>query len=434
MSLINEQYDSTFVHVPKTGGRSIKEHFGGVGSGHTPAAKLLNGRRTAFSFGFVRNPYDRLVAVFHAATQHGGVWPRLNDASFASFVRLLVEDWQVEPHAWPMTRFLCDDCGDVIVDFVGRFECLEEDWRAVCERIGMEHRLLPRMHQSTRNSWQAYYTTELASIVEELYADDFETFGYERLTQMAEPPRPFLSCICPTYKRPDLLQNALACFLEQDYPDSHCELVIWDDAAQFDEQQGKNWKLISSTTRFATLPDKFNALVSQADPRTDLIVLWEDDEIFSPIHLQSLARAWNWSGRRPKTYFAPTRVWSTCGEPQGGIHIEQAQGRFHSSWAMTLELFRHVGGYPQTDALIFDQQMGQRLRQSADVVVHYDDPTNPTFVYRWGNGVYHGSQGGDAGFAELWRQLGERPAPHVGILVPRHDDETRQIMETLTTL
>lgn len=434
MSTINEQYAAAFVHVPKTGGRSIKTYFGGVGSGHRSAAALLSGRSIPFSFGFVRNPYDRLVAVFHAALQHGGRWPRMNSSSFASFVRQLRSDWQVEPHAWPMARFLCNGEGDVLVDFVGRFERLEHDWRKVCQRIGMEYQPLPKTHQTERNTWQAYYTPELSAIVDDLYAEDFQAFDYDRLPRSETEPLPFVSCVCPTYKRPHLLQNALACFSDQAYPKSRCELVIWDDAAQFQEQSGENWRLISSAARIPTLPDKYNALISRIDPRAEVIVIWEDDEVFLPQHLRTIAKAWNWSGRHPKSFFAPAHVWSTCGEQLGSVHLENALGRFHSSWAFTPALFRAVDGYPRTDRLIFDQQMGRKLRDTADAVVHYEDPSNPTFVYRWGNGVYHGSQGGDAGYARLWQELESRPAPRIGRLFPHYDNETRQILKKLHAL
>lgn len=51
--------------------------------------------------------------------------------------------------------------------------------------------------------------------------------------------KPLVTCVCPTYKRPQLLQNALACFLAQEYERKH--LVILDDAGQFCEQSGDDW-------------------------------------------------------------------------------------------------------------------------------------------------------------------------------------------------
>jgi Glycosyltransferases involved in cell wall biogenesis len=40
-----------------------------------------------------------------------------------------------------------------------------------------------------------------------------------------------ISCLCPTYKRPTLLANAIACFLQQDY-DGPAELIVLDDAGE----------------------------------------------------------------------------------------------------------------------------------------------------------------------------------------------------------
>lgn len=69
-------------------------------------------------------------------------------------------------------------------------------------------------------------------------------------------------CLCPTYGRPKLLANALACFLCQDYPAHKRKLLILDDAGQFAPQRGEGWELLSTRERFASLPDKYNAMLA----------------------------------------------------------------------------------------------------------------------------------------------------------------------------
>ncbi|REJ89909.1 MAG: glycosyltransferase [Planctomycetota bacterium] len=238
---------------------------------------------------------------------------------------------------------------------------------------------------------------------------------------------PFISCLCPTYKRPALLANAVACFLAQEHPPDRRKLYILDDAGQFEDQTGDGWQLVSTTERYPTLPAKFDALARMATG--DLIAIWEDDDIFLRHHLSSIAAAYASGGR----FIVTREVFSNYGRPEGLVRRENAAGRFHSSWAFTRELYAEVGGYPKTSELIFDQQMGARLRQAAgDAVRHSDDIAGPSYVYRWGNGVYHGSAAGGAGYADLWQQLGEVPAEFVGWLVPRFDDETERIYSVVT--
>jgi glycosyltransferase involved in cell wall biosynthesis len=50
-----------------------------------------------------------------------------------------------------------------------------------------------------------------------------------------------ISCLMPTYGRPTLVQNAIACFLAQDYPAGKRRLLILDDAGQIAPQGGAGW-------------------------------------------------------------------------------------------------------------------------------------------------------------------------------------------------
>lgn len=241
-------------------------------------------------------------------------------------------------------------------------------------------------------------------------------------------PEPLIACLCPTYKRPDHLRNSIACFEAQDY--GNATLLIVDDANQHTATQhthtrdGWRWELIPLPDRFPTLTAKFNAMAAMA-PAADILAIWEDDDVYLPHHLRGLAAAWDGPGA--VQYFAPERVLSTYRQPMGGTQDEGATGRFHASWAYTRPLWDELGGYPDTTRLDFDQQMGKAGRRAAGGAVNYEDPHAPSYVYRWGNGVYHGSQAGEAGFVALWDELGRRDAPHQGTTGPRMDEETRLI-------
>ena len=63
-----------------------------------------------------------------------------------------------------------------------------------------------------------------------------------------------IAAVCVTYLRPVGLGRMLACFLQQDYPDR--ELVILDDAGQYDDQEGDRWRLVSVSKRYPTLGEK----------------------------------------------------------------------------------------------------------------------------------------------------------------------------------
>ena len=54
---------------------------------------------------------------------------------------------------------------------------------------------------------------------------------------------PLVSCLCPTYRRPQLLENSIACFLDQNYPADRRELVVLDDAGELQSQTGEGWQI-----------------------------------------------------------------------------------------------------------------------------------------------------------------------------------------------
>ena len=62
-------------------------------------------------------------------------------------------------------------------------------------------------------------------------------------------------------------------------------------------------------------------------------------------------------------------------------------------------------------------------------MTEYDRPGRASYVYRWGNGNYHGSQRGEDGFRALWDELGRREVPPVDSTGPLLDYWTRRIFE-----
>lgn len=232
-----------------------------------------------------------------------------------------------------------------------------------------------------------------------------------------------IACLCPTYKRPELLANAYACFRAQTPTAAIYRLFVIDDAAQHCYHDRDDLMLVSTGQRYPTLPAKYNALMRLADDAwfPDAYAIWEDDDVFLPDHLARMAAAFldGWH------YYRTRDVYSNymCAK-DGAVLREGAAGRFHSSWGMTRRAMETIGGYPQSARLTFDQELGAALSR---VCPKGPIDADPQYVYRWGNGIYHGSQAGDGGYQQLWDELGRMPAPYVGSLVPKFDEETAAI-------
>ena len=75
------------------------------------------------------------------------------------------------------SEFVTDAEGRVIVDFVGRFERLAEDFAHVCRTIGVEAEL-PHVNPSRHADYRTYYSDHSRALVAEHFAEDIERFGY----------------------------------------------------------------------------------------------------------------------------------------------------------------------------------------------------------------------------------------------------------------
>lgn len=195
--VISGRTRSIFVHIQKTGGVSIETMLRrgdpAIGS------SLHHGRRHLFArdirplvsselwngyfkFAFVRNPWDRLVSWYHMCAQASApnAFARhiqQNARTFDEFVTRTTTGI-AERTTWNQLDYVTDDDGNVIVDFIGRYERLHEDSRQVGERLGLAADL-PHANRSAHAHYREYYTDETRDIVARRFARDIHHFGYE---------------------------------------------------------------------------------------------------------------------------------------------------------------------------------------------------------------------------------------------------------------
>jgi len=187
-----------------------------------------------------------------------------------------------------------------------------------------------------------------------------------------------IAAVCCTYLRPKSLGYLIRCFERQDYPAKLRELVILDDAGQYDSQTGDGWRLISQTERYPTLGEKRNAAAALVADDVRAIAVWDDDDFYLRWALRASAAALataDWS--RPSVVLHPG--------PRGSLRQHRTGGLFHGGWAYRRDAFDHVGGYPAISNGE-DQALAARFEQAG---VDQADPIRlgyrPFYVYPWLN-------------------------------------------------
>lgn len=126
-----------------------------------------------FTFGFVRNPWDRAASAYTRHFHNSEI--DLKDG-FNMWIKAGARPWISKRQA---SEFLTDDNNQIAVDFVGRFEHIEQDYNHICDILKINTKL-PHRNKSTRSvPYQDLYTKETKEIVANWSKQDIELFGYK---------------------------------------------------------------------------------------------------------------------------------------------------------------------------------------------------------------------------------------------------------------
>jgi glycosyltransferase involved in cell wall biosynthesis len=203
-----------------------------------------------------------------------------------------------------------------------------------------------------------------------------------------------IAAVCVTYLRPRQLGWLIHCFLAQDYPAGRRELIVLDDAGQYENQSGPGWRLVSTPQRFGSLGEKRNAAAALAGDDVEALAVWDDDDLYLPWALSASAAALreaDWS--RPSLVLHP--------QADGSLRQHRTGGLFHGGWAYRREVFQRVGGYPAINNGE-DQSLARRFGAAGAAVA---DPCaaggRPFYVYCWSGAGWHLSGMGGDGYRRL---------------------------------
>jgi hypothetical protein len=194
--------DFIFIHVYKCGGRSarfaLSEHaaVGEVMKSHATALEVKkymydNGEKfyfdNAFKFSFIRNPFDWVVSLYEFIRQspkHEN-YEEVKNLSFDEFtewnVRMIHESRDNSTGKFnTLSGFLCDENGNLLVDFVGRMENYEADLKEIASRLRMPVSVVPRENASKRNAdYRIYYSDKSRQFIQDQFSQDLSRFNYQ---------------------------------------------------------------------------------------------------------------------------------------------------------------------------------------------------------------------------------------------------------------
>jgi hypothetical protein len=203
-----------FIHIPKCAGSSVKDfYFAGRGLdwkvpnyellyGYCPVRRLHLQHATArelletglvteqqwnayFKFTFVRNVYDRSYSDY--------LWIQKDRKVSGPFLDYLLRRGRFEKiltdrsdmtyrgdHLTPQSDFF-DLEGPLKVDFVGRFESIQNDTAHLSRILGIDKPfdVHEKRNASRKKHYSQFFSPRERAMVEQVYAKDLATLGYQ---------------------------------------------------------------------------------------------------------------------------------------------------------------------------------------------------------------------------------------------------------------
>ena len=167
--IIDEENNFIFVHVYRTGGSSMDAAFGGCTAGVATHAELnsIPDWKNYFSFGFVRNPWDRTVSSYMYQ-----IIREQFEGTFEEYVRQFAVG-ELRTSKQFAQYNMVKDCS-----YIGRFEHLRNDFNEACKLSGIENVYLPHAWKTDHEHYSEYYNDELKQIVKDSQSGDIDHFGF----------------------------------------------------------------------------------------------------------------------------------------------------------------------------------------------------------------------------------------------------------------
>ncbi len=186
--------DVVFIHIPKTAGTSMRwtldfnrvNKENGVRK-HNDANKIIGllGQEkwdAVFKFTFVRNPWDRLLSFYHFRLRNNMITDEVLKQDFYKWATFKMTskspNSKIHFNLQAQTHWLKDQKGKINMDFIGRFEHLETDFKELATRLSLPSQLLELNVNPLKLDYRDHYDEELKSLVAKFYQEDIHYFKY----------------------------------------------------------------------------------------------------------------------------------------------------------------------------------------------------------------------------------------------------------------
>jgi len=134
-----------------------------------------------YKFCFIRNPYDKIISAWNHINRY--------NIPFKNYLNLINKCNDVEYiHMFlPQTRNIINEKGKININYIGKFENLENDLTHILKNIGIKkiiHDVNKKMNKRDHLDFYKYYDQESLNIVNNLLKEDFDNLDYEKISNI----------------------------------------------------------------------------------------------------------------------------------------------------------------------------------------------------------------------------------------------------------
>ena len=204
--IINHKHKFIFIHIPRTGGISTREILQGyegsvvydkwckadlkVGP-HEPLTDYikkvkLKDTDAYFKWARVRNPWDRLVSIY-TRRRSSSDFLKTNESCAREAIDNPFSDWvdmQMPETLRPWRRNIFNQRRYIKnqgLDFVARFENINEDFSFFCDKVGLPKIELPHKNAYDHDDYRKYYNKKLIDklLNYDYFREDLDYLNYD---------------------------------------------------------------------------------------------------------------------------------------------------------------------------------------------------------------------------------------------------------------
>jgi len=191
--LLSHEKKFLFVHIQKTGGTSMTKWMQDnvpdmemYMNPHSPLSLCEDKYKDYYKTALARNPFDRLVSWYsmirnnktHNYLQRQVLAHSNNFTEFILNCEHISNKSNWKPFHYNQIDYLTDVNGEIIVNYVGRFEDFSQSIKSISNYLDIESKEIGHTNKSNHTAYQNYYTEETRDIISKRFKRDLEYFDY----------------------------------------------------------------------------------------------------------------------------------------------------------------------------------------------------------------------------------------------------------------